>query len=295
MRMACKARVAVGLWMNWLRGGCLQSGPRIELHSQSSFSRRHTLDSNSWRTVPAALQTWGGCSPLQPSSFAQGWLVASHAGAVWKHICPHCSAGLLHMLLELPPGSSRPNAANPCLSRMRCRGSWSHSPWSHAGWNLSQTKRLLTKAPKIQSLETICSWHVRALLFKTGMRGQLVLWVCLCERSYRVFWNLCLQIALEWLHDVARALFWGGSRSTKPCRRRWKVRRLCGGCGCGRFSFFPCRSVMVAWSCFGSACVCVVIGCFGISGCRSHWNGCVKVAWCGGCMRNTIVFCSWIS
>lgn len=37
MRMACKARVAVGLWMNWLRGGCLQSGPRIELHSQSSF------------------------------------------------------------------------------------------------------------------------------------------------------------------------------------------------------------------------------------------------------------------
>ena len=42
--------------------------------------------------------------------------------------------------------------------------------------------------------------------------------VCVCARSYKVFWNLCLQIALEWLHDdVARALFWGGSRSTKPC------------------------------------------------------------------------------
>ena len=27
---------------------------------------------------------------------------------------------------------------------------------------------------------------------------------------------------------------------------------------------------------------------------RSHWNGCVKVASCFGCMRNTIVFCSWI-
>ena len=47
--------------------------------------------------------------------------------------------------------------------------------------------------------------------------GCKLLWVCLCVRSYRVFWNLCLQIALEWLHDVARALFWGGSRSSKPC------------------------------------------------------------------------------
>ena len=24
-----------------------------------------------------------------------------------------------------------------------------------------------------------------------------------------------------------------------------------------------------------------------------HCSGCVKVAWCRGCMRNTIVFCSW--
>ena len=44
-----------------------------------------------------------------------------------------------------------------------------------------------------------------------------LLWVCLCVRSHRVFWNLWLQIALEWLHDVAWALCWGGSRSTKPC------------------------------------------------------------------------------
>ena len=47
--------------------------------------------------------------------------------------------------------------------------------------------------------------------------GFKLLWVCLCVRSYRVFWNLCLQIALEWLHDLAWAMFWGGSRSTKPC------------------------------------------------------------------------------
>ena len=31
--------------------------------------------------------------------------------------------------------------------------------------------------------------------------GLKLLWVCLCVRSYRVFWNLCLQIALEWLRQ----------------------------------------------------------------------------------------------
>ena len=33
--------------------------------------------------------------------------------------------------------------------------------------------------------------------------GFKLLWVCLCVcvRSCRVFWNLWLQIALEWLHD----------------------------------------------------------------------------------------------
>ena len=32
-----------------------------------------------------------------------------------------------------------------------------------------------------------------------------------------------------------------------------------------------------------------------LSLCRSHCSGCVKVAWCSGCMRNTIVFCGWRS
>ena len=100
--------------------------------------------------------------------------------------------------------------------------------------------------------------------------GFKLLWVCLCVRSYRVFWNLCLQIALEWLHDVARALFWGGSRSTKPCVFPCKVAAgdderylVCAaGAAAVGLSFFFCRSVTVASSCFGCACVCVVIGCF---------------------------------
>ena len=36
--------------------------------------------------------------------------------------------------------------------------------------------------------------------------GFKLLWVCLCVRSHRVFWNLCLQIALEWLHDCCHLM-----------------------------------------------------------------------------------------
>ena len=60
---------------------------------------------------------------------------------------------------------------------------------------------------------------LRLEMMKGGARLRLDLDEGWCEtlHSYRVFWNLCLQIALEWLHDVARAVFWGGSRSTNPC------------------------------------------------------------------------------
>ena len=75
--------------------------------------------------------------------------------------------------------------------------------------------------------------------------GFKLLWVCLCVRSYRVFWNLCLQIALEWLHDVAWAMFWeeDEARNLVFFRIKWlqpamKRYLLCGGCGCGRFAFF---------------------------------------------------------
>ena len=47
--------------------------------------------------------------------------------------------------------------------------------------------------------------------------------------------------------------------------------------------FFSCRNVTVASSCFGCACVCVVIGCFGICGCRSQCGGCMTLH--GLCFR----------
>ena len=103
-------------------------------------------------------------------------------------------------------------------------------------------------------------------------------WVCLCVRSYRVFWNLCLQIALEWLHDVARALFWGGSRSTKPCVFPCKVAAgdderylVCaaGAAAVGLSNFFlpQCNGgFKLLW-----VCLCV-------RSYRVFWNLCLQIA-----------------
>ena len=60
-------------------------------------------------------------------------------------------------------------------------------------------------------------------------------------------------------------------------------------------SFFRFGVEIRFWSCnFRPSCAyfyCVSQ----LSLCRSHCDVCVKVAWCRGCMRNTIVFCSWTS
>ena len=48
--------------------------------------------------------------------------------------------------------------------------------------------------------------------------GFKLLWLCLCVRSYREFWNLWLQIALEWAAWMLHGLRFGEeSRSKKPC------------------------------------------------------------------------------
>ena len=85
-------------------------------------------------------------------------------------------------------------------------------------------------------------------------------------------------------------MFWGGGRSTKPCVFPCKVAAgdderylVCAAVAAGVGLPFFFRIVTVASSCFGCACVCVVVGCFGICACRSHWNGCMTlVIWCSG-------------
>ena len=66
---------------------------------------------------------------------------------------------------------------------------------------------------------------------------------CSCVRSSMRFLTLWCQIALEWLHDVAWALCWGGSRSTKPCVFPCKV------AAAGDESYLVCAAVAagVVW------------------------------------------------
>ena len=107
---------------------------------------------------------------------------------------------------------------------------------------------------------------------------------CVCVRSSMRFLNLWLQIALEWLHECCMGYVVGRKPAHETlcfsvwsgCRRRWKVPRLCDGCGCGRFCrelFLLCVLQRVVVS------VCVVLCGSWSCGCRLHWNGCMNVAW----------------
>ena len=99
--------------------------------------------------------------------------------------------------------------------------------------------------------------------------GLKLLWVWLCVRSYRVFWNLSLQIPLEWLHDVAWAMFWGGSRSTKPCVFPCKV------AAAGDERYLVCAAVAAA---------------VGLSFFLPQCNGGLKLLWVWLCVRIYRVF-----
>ena len=94
------------------------------------------------------------------------------------------------------------------------------------------------------------------------------------------FLKLWLQIALEWLHECCMGFVMGRKPEhetlcfsvSSGCSRRWKVPRVCGGCGCGRLVPSMCFATMVLP-------VCVVLCVSWSCGCRSHWNGCMNVAW----------------
>ena len=90
---------------------------------------------------------------------------------------------------------------------------------------------------------------------------------CSCVRSSMRFLKLWLPIALEWLRECCMGYVLGRKPEhetlcfsvSSGCSRRWKVPRLCGGCGWGRFChelFLLCvlQRVVVP--------VCVVLLCF---------------------------------
>ena len=90
--------------------------------------------------------------------------------------------------------------------------------------------------------------------------GLKLLWVCLCVRSYRVFWNLRLQIALEWLHDCCHLVL------------------LCVLIRAGLRRDAAKRMVMAASRLLGAAAACVILLSFAGEDCKSYWSGCIQAA-----------------
>ena len=123
------------------------------------------------------------------------------------------------------------------------------------------------------------TWYVRRL--RLGSFGSFYVFcnnACSCVRSSMRFLTLWCQIALEWLHDVAWALCWGGSRRTKPCVFPCKVAAagnesylVCAAVAAGVVWFLLCvlQRVVVP--------VCVVLCVSWRCGARSHWNGCMML------------------
>ena len=66
-------------------------------------------------------------------------------------------------------------------------------------------------------------------------------------------------------------------------------------CGVIRSFNFRCSFEIRVWSCnCRRRCALSIVFCNSVLF-RLHCSGCVKVAWCRGCMRDTTVFCSRIS
>ena len=104
---------------------------------------------------------------------------------------------------------------------------------------------------------------------------------CSCVRSSMRILKPWLQIAMEWLHECCMGYVVGRKPERETlCFSMYKwLQPTMKGTSCVRqlrlrsFWFLLCvlQQVVVP--------VCVVLCVSWISGCRSHWNGCMNVAW----------------
>ena len=193
--------------------------------------------------ICACRSHWNGCMMLQGLCFGEEagarnlvffrvkWLQATMKGtssvrrvrlrSVYRFFLPQCNGGFKLLWVCLCVRSYRV-FWNLCL---QIALEWLHDVARALFWGGSRSTKPCVFPCKVAAGDDerylVCAAGAAAVglsVFLPQCNGGFkLLWVCLCVRSYRVFWNLCLQITLEWLHDVARALFWGGSRSTKPC------------------------------------------------------------------------------
>ena len=89
--------------------------------------------------------------------------------------------------------------------------------WEEAGARNLVFFRVKWLQPAMKGTSSVRRLRLRSFLSRIVPPMCFATSGCSCVRSSMRFLKLWWQIALEWLHDVARALFWGGSRSTKPC------------------------------------------------------------------------------
>ena len=143
------------------------------------------------------------------------------------------------------------NACSCVRSSMRFLTLWSRSHWNGCmmlhglccGEEAGARNRVFFRVKWLQPAMKATS-SVRRL--RLGSFGSFYVFcnnACSCVRSSMRFLTLWCQIALEWLHDVAWALCWGGSRSTKPCVFPCKV------AAAGDESYLVCAAVAagVVW------------------------------------------------
>ena len=167
---------------------------------------------------------------------------------------------------------------------------------------------------------TSCVRRVRLRSFRTRLVPSMCFATsgCSCVRSSMRFLKLWLQIALEWLHECCMGYVLGRKpeHETLFFRVKW-LQATMKGTSCVRLvrlrSF---RTRLVPSMCFAtSGCSCVrssmrflklwlqialkwVHDCWWAmfwGGSRSTTPCVLNVARCRGCMRDTIVFCSWTS
>ena len=253
--------------------------------------------------ICACRSHWNGCMMLQGLCFGEEagarnlvffrvkWLQATMKGtssvrrvrlrSVYRFFLPQCNGGFKLLWVCLCVRSYRV-FWNLCL---QIALEWPHDVARALFWGGSRSTKPCVFPCKVAAGDDerylVCAAGAAAVglsFFLPQCNGGFkLLWVCLCVRSYRVFWNLCLQIALEWLHDVARALFWGGSRSTKPCVFPCKVAAgdderylVCaaGAAAVGLSFFLPqCNGgFKLLW-------VCLCVGSY-----RVFWNLCLQIA-----------------
>ena len=73
-------------------------------------------------------------------------------------------------------------------------------------WGRSRSTKPCVFPCKVK-VPPVCGGCGRFAFFLPRCNGGFkLLWVCLCVRSLRAFWNLWWQIAVEWLHDCCHVL-----------------------------------------------------------------------------------------